>query len=409
MDDDPTRRDTDVGSAGGAPPSEPAAEPYPPSEPAAPAPPADPVAPYAPPGGAVPPQPAGWWQAPDGSWQPVWQQPGGWAQTPDGRWLPVWQQPAGAYGYQPQAGQHPYGPAPQAQGWQYPYGPAPQAQGWQYPAGAPAPAAQYAYGPTPQVTPPATPVDSSAAFGRVRGARPGQVPWTWRDVLLAIIIAGAPILVLTVVGMLAGSASGSQQTQTSGFALAAIVSTVLVDGWLVFWAWFFSLRKYHLPFASWGFRRYEERSAWAVAFALIVGGLIATNALGTLSDELYRKVVGPVPQENVVTIFPHTSSGLVLFAILAVLLAPVLEETFFRAFVFQGLSRTWGPIAGGIVSALIFAAWHQQLSVLIPIFGLGMVLAAAFYWTRSIYTNMTLHAIFNAIGIVAWWFIKTKS
>lgn len=340
MDDDPTRQDADVGSAGGAPPPGPDAGPYPPGDAAAP-----------------PPQPAGWVQAPDGSWQPVWQPPVDWVQAPDGSRQPVWRPPAGPPEH---------------------------------------PAATQA-------------VDSRTAFGRVRGARPGQVPWTWRDVLLAIVIAGAPILALTVVGTLAGSAASAQQTPTSAYAFAAIVSTVLVDGWLVFWAWFFSLRKYRLPFAAWGFRRYEERSAWAVAFALIVGGLIVTNALGTLSDELYRRLVGPVPQENVVTIFPHTSSGLVLFVVLAVLIAPVLEETFFRGFVFQGLSRTWGPVAGGIVSALVFAAWHQQLSVLIPIFGLGLVLAAAFYWTRSIYTNMTLHAVFNAIGIIAWWLITTKS
>ncbi len=381
MDDDPTRQDTNVGSAGGAPPPEPAAG-------------------SPPPGGAAfgPPQPAGWWQAPDGSWQPVWQQPAGWVQAPDGTWQAVWQQPAGP---------SPYGAGAPAPAGQYPYGAGAPAQPGSYPYAAPsAPVAQYAYGPGPQET---RAVDAHAVFGRVGGARPGQVPWAWRDVLLAIVVAGAPILALTVLGMLAGSATGTQQTPTSGFALAAIVSTVLVDGWLVFWAWFFSLRKYHLPFAAWGFRRYEERSAWAIAFALIVGGLIATNALGIVSDYLYKQVVGPVPQENVVTIFPHSSSGLVLFAILAVLIAPVLEETFFRAFVFQGLSRTWGPIAGGIVSALIFAAWHQQLSVLIPIFGLGLVLAAAFYWTKSIYTNMTLHAIFNAVGIVAWWFVKTKS
>ena len=385
MDDDPTRQDTDVGSAGGAPPPEPSAGSSPPGGPA-----------------FGPPQPVGWWQAPDGTWQPVWQQPAGWVQAPDGRWQPVWQQPAGPY---------PYGPAAQPQAGQYPHSAGAQPQAGPYPyAGPPAPVAQYAYGAGPQAPAPATQaVDARAAFGRLRGTRPGQVPWTWRDVLLAIVVAGAPILALTVLGTIAGSAGAAQQKPTSSFALAAIVSTVLVDGWLVFWAWFFSLRKYHAPLAAWGFRRYEERSAWAVASALIVGGLIVTNALGSLSDYLYKQVVGPVPQENVVTIFPHTSSGLVLFVVLAVLIAPVLEETFFRAFVFQGLSRSWGPVAGGIVSALVFAAWHQQLSVLVPIFGLGLVLAAAFYWTKSIYSNMTLHAVFNAAGIVAWWLIKTKS
>jgi membrane protease YdiL (CAAX protease family) len=127
-----------------------------------------------------------------------------------------------------------------------------------------------------------------------------------------------------------------------------------------------------------------------------------------VSDYAYRRIVGPVPTENVVTIFPHTSAGLALFIVLAVLVAPLLEETFFRGFVFQGFSRSWGPLAGAVVSALVFALWHQQLSVLIPIFGLGLLLAAAFYWTKSIYTNIAFHAVFNALGIIAWWFVRTK-
>ena len=325
----------------------------------------------------VPPQ--GWWLAPDGRWQPPWQPPPGWWQAADGRWVP------------PQG----WSQAPDGR-WQPPAGPGVAGPGAARPgaAGAGARAERTSDGRT---------------FGLARGPRPGNVPWQWRDVLLAVVIAAAPIAALTVLGTISGSGSSASAKPTAGFALAAIVSTVLVDGWLVFWAWFFSLRKYRLPLASFGFRRFEERSSWGVAAAVIVGGVLATIILGDISDFVYRHVVGPVPQENVVTIFPHTSAGLVLFIVLAVLIAPVLEETFFRGFVFQGLARSWGPIAGALISALVFAAWHQQLSVLIPIFGLGVLLAAAFYWTRSIYTNMTMHAVFNALGIVAWWFIKTKS
>jgi membrane protease YdiL (CAAX protease family) len=324
-----------------------------------------------------PPQqpPPGWWLAPDGRWVP----PPGWSQAPDGRWVPPPQQPPPGW-------------------WLAPDG------RWQPPAG------QGAAGPSAAgAVAGSERANDGRTFGLARGPHPGDVSWNWRDVLLAVVIAAAPIAVLTVLGTLSGSGSGASAKPTAGFALAAIVSTVLVDGWLVFWAWFFSLRKYRLPLASFGFRGFEERSSWGVAGAVIVGGVLATIILGDISDFVYRHVVGPVPQENVVTIFPHTSAGLVLFVVLAVLIAPVLEETFFRGFVFQGLASSWGPIAGALLSALVFAAWHQQLSVLIPIFGLGVLLAAAFYWTRSIYANMTMHAVFNALGIVAWWFIKTKS
>ena len=327
--------------------------------------------------------PPGWWQTPDGRWQPPpWQPPPGWWQTPDGQWQPpAWQQPPSG---QPQSP------------WRQP-----SVEGT---AVAPSPQARQPYGTWPAGTP--APADDGQVFGATRGPRPGRVPWRGRDVLFAVLIAAAPIAILSVLGTISsGSSAATSQKPTAAFALAAIVSTVLVDGWLVFWAWFFSLRKYRLSLTSYGFRGFEEASSWAVAAAVIVGGVLATTVLGTVSDYAYRKIIGPVPKENVVTIFPHTSAGVVLFIVLAVLVAPLLEETFFRGFVFQGLARSWGPLAGALTSALIFAAWHQQLSVLIPICGLGILLAAVFYWTKSIYSNIAFHAVFNAFGIVAWWFV----
>jgi membrane protease YdiL (CAAX protease family) len=233
------------------------------------------------------------------------------------------------------------------------------------------------------------------------------VPWTWRDVLLALLVAGAPIVALSVLGTLASAGrASSHPTPTTGFALVSIILTLAVDGWFVLWAWFFSLRKYGLSWRSFGYRGYEQAGYWGVAAAFILGGLFVTYVLSGLSDYIYRRVVGPVPDQNVVSIFPHVAPGLVLFVILAVVIAPVLEETVFRGFVFQGLAHSWGPLAGALVSAFVFALIHEQLSVLFPIFVLGLLLAGAFYWTKSIYTNIAFHALFNGMGVAVWWFLR---
>lgn len=380
MNDDPTDSETDTAPAGRAkgPPAgafaQPAAMPS-----------------------AIPP---GWWRAPNGLWQ---------QQDADGQWhLSEWQQASDGHWYLASFGQTPDGQW-YVTGWRRPPG-----GQWPPPIAPPAPIPQpqrtdaaWPAASSPPVMQDAAPTNDGQTFGVTRGLSPGQVPWHGSDVLKALLIAAAPIAALTVLGMVAGGSTASQKPD-SGYALAAIISTVIVDGWVLFWAWFYSLRKYHLPWASFGFRGYEQRSSWGVAAALIVGGLLSTSILSNLSDYVYRRVVGPVPQENVVTIFPHTSTGLLLFVVLAVLVAPVVEETIFRGFVFQGLARSWGPLLGALSSALIFALWHQQLSVLVPIFCLGALLAAAFYWTRSIYTNITFHAIFNTVGILAWWFAKGK-
>ncbi len=376
---DPAQAPDDQGQAPddqGRPPAwQPPAWPPAPGGPPAWSPPTQQPSAWSPPPPAAPQQPSAWSPPPDA------QQPSAWSPPPAAQQRPPWRQ----------AEQQ---PARQAPAW-----PPPDAR---QAATARQPAQQYG---ARRAGTPAPPADAQT-FGVTPGLRPGQVPWHGRDVLFAVLIAAAPIAALTVVGTISsGSASAASQTPTAAYAFAAIVSTVLVDGWLVFWAWFFSLRKYRLSLSSYGFRGFEETSSWAVAAAVIVGGVLATTVLGTISDYAYRRIVGPVPKENVVTIFPHTSAGLVLFIVLAVVVAPLLEETFFRGFVFQGLARSWGPLAGALTSALIFAAWHQQLSVLVPIFGLGILLAALFYWTKSIYANITFHAAFNALGIIAWWYV----
>ena len=388
MNDDPSNQETDTPPAGAAPAS-----------------PARPLAPGAPPPWQAPPglrrAPNGHWlqEAPDGQWHLAdWQQAADghwyladWRQAPDGQWyIAGWRQPPDDQWPPPDAS------LPPSRRSQETPAPWPAAPPYPVPPAASAADGGQTFG-----------VDGGQTFGVTRGLSPGQVPWHGRDVLLALLVAAAPIAALTVLGTISGGSSASQ-APTSGFALAAIVSTVIIDGWVLFWAWFFSLHKYRLSWASFGFRGYEQRSYWAVAAALVLGGLFATTILGSVSDYLYQHIVGPVPKENVVTIFPHTSAGLVLFVVLAVLVAPLIEETIFRGFVFQGLARSWGPLLGVVSSALIFAAWHQQLSVLIPIFGLGALLAAAFYWTKSLYTNIAFHAIFNTLGIVAWWFAKGK-
>ena len=256
-----------------------------------------------------------------------------------------------------------------------------------------------------QVSPTRSAHGAGPVFGVTPLARPGQVPWTWRDVLFGLLVAVGPIAALTFLSLISGSGSGDQP-RTLSYGVFAAILTLAVDGWYVLWAWFFSLRKYSLSWRSYGFKGFEEGKAWAIAAGVIVCGIFATTLVSAASDAVYRRVIGPVPSENVVTLFPHVPAGLLLFLVFGVVLVPPLEELIFRGFVFQGLARSWGPVAGAIVSALVFALAHQQLSVLVPIFFLGVLLAAAFYWTRSLYANIAMHATFNLIGVVAWWLLR---
>ena len=99
-------------------------------------------------------------------------------------------------------------------------------------------------------------------------------------------------------------------------------------------------------------------------------GLAAVHLVSFLHD----LVVHPQQQE-IIGEFPHSTTGVILFVILAVVMAPLFEEIFFRGFLFRGFSSSWGWVAGAVVSAAIFGIAHLQLDVFVPLFALGFMLA----------------------------------
>ncbi len=157
-------------------------------------------------------------------------------------------------------------------------------------------------------------------------------------------------------------------------------------------AWFFSLRPTGGTLAAWGFRRPTFAFIWVIPLALIV-----VYAVVYAHDIL----INPEPQE-LLSQFPHTAAGAALLALLAVVLAPFFEELFFRGFLFRGLARAWGWPLGAVVSGAVFGAVHQQLTVFIPLFALGVALAWVYQRTGSIWTAITLHAVFNGLSVIAW-------
>ena len=137
-----------------------------------------------------------------------------------------------------------------------------------------------------------------------------------------------------------GSAQGAGSATSSG-ALSALVSTIIVDSWFVGVAWWHSLRRFALSATSWGFQRLERRS-----LLLVPVGLALSYIALVVSMSVYSRLFGPPPEQNIIKDFPHTGSGIALFALTAIVVAPVFEETLFRGFLFQGFSRSWGPVFG---------------------------------------------------------------
>jgi membrane protease YdiL (CAAX protease family) len=111
----------------------------------------------------------------------------------------------------------------------------------------------------------------------------------------------------------------------------------------------------------------------------------------------------PHPEQRSVEIFRQfrhpTEIG--LFLLQAVTLSPLIEELFFRGFLYSFLKRfthTWAAI---VLSAGVFAFAHANLGSVLQLWLLGVVLGAAYEHTGSLLFPIAIHGCFNFITAIS--------
>ena len=92
--------------------------------------------------------------------------------------------------------------------------------------------------------------------------------------------------------------------------------------------------------------------------------------------------------------------GWVVFSVIGLAMAtPVAEEIFFRGFVLRGLINSWGFVPALIVSSALFAAFHLQPGVIIPVFVTALLLGGLYRYTGSLRSCIAVHATQNLLAV----------
>jgi len=170
-------------------------------------------------------------------------------------------------------------------------------------------------------------------------------------------------------------------------------------------------RRYGLPAAELGVRL-DRWPSWAVG-GLIAGAL--SIPVSMQAEEAAIVIIGyftgraraeaMAEQEHLADVLtsilqgPLTTAQLILIFALVCVLVPIGEELFFRGFVFTTLRR-WGVALASVLSALFFAAVHEQVVHFLPIFLLGVILALLYQRTRSLLPSIVVHAANNVVAIL---------
>ena len=211
------------------------------------------------------------------------------------------------------------------------------------------------------------------------------VPWTPRDVTWGVGAFVLWILFFAVIGLL-----GEE------LALPLDVGLLVVFGEAVLLlpAWYFTVHKYGATWADLGLRGFPS---WAVGAGCGLMGLsLLFNLLYAAALSLFELQIQP----DVAVMFEGTGFPLALLFGGAVV-APFVEEIFFRGFVFTGLRRRWTWQQASVASAGLFALAHFIPTSMLPIFILGLIFAFLYQASGSIWPAILMHMLTNTIALSA--------
>jgi uncharacterized protein len=234
-----------------------------------------------------------------------------------------------------------------------------------------------------------------------------RVPWGWWDLLLLVIIAIAGTLVLSmfvVVGFaLSGISFHQLQDSISDKNLLLIINQALLSVVLLVFLSAQMRLRFGAPFwRTIGWRRLQigQMPRAAAYSGFVFGGFLLAILVSLGSSAFHTKTQLPIEQ------FFQDRLSAVLLMSLGVLLAPLLEETVFRGYIYPVAARSFGVTGGVLFTGTIFGLLHAsqlwggwgQIALLVVV---GIVFTYARAATRTVLASYLMHVSYNSFLFLA--------
>lgn len=204
---------------------------------------------------------------------------------------------------------------------------------------------------------------------------------------------------------LAAAASGLFAWMVWYFPLAFLFQLsppVAIAGMVVLTGVF--LRVYAIP-ARWNARARARsrvrRMGPAWPWVALTAPAVAALSLSLWSALLATGMATEIELGEEVETFLARRGGEAALWVLAVAVAPLLEEFGFRAWIQRPIERRLGAEAAIGLTAVLFSIAHLQMEAVPVRLAAGLVLGHAVYATRSIWAGVALHVAWNA-GVLAF-------
>ena len=226
-------------------------------------------------------------------------------------------------------------------------------------------------------------------------ARPRErTPWGYADMAMAIgIVIGGTFLVGAPLAMVAVLIAGGADLGDDDIATAVLLgATLLAEVFLLLAVALFTVGKYRVSWAALGFRL-PRRGGWWLPLALLGGALAVVWLYFAVLAALGVEPGGNIPEEAFDSV-----PLVVLVGVLSLAVAPFMEETFFRGFLFGGLRGRWGVFWAALGTGFLFSLAHIDPLLFIPFTAVGMLFAWGYVYSGSLLASMIAHLLFNGLS-----------
>ena len=223
---------------------------------------------------------------------------------------------------------------------------------------------------------------------------PRDPVWNLWDVLMIVVVAlGGMLLFGALIGLGLHFAGLPVPNEMSPLMLKVILGAQCLAYLLVL------LFMYYLVAGEYGCS-FAEAVRWTAPPPRLWPYYFAAGVALSFLVGLIGRVVPFPPHLPIDKYFQDRTSAWLLTAF-GVTLAPVVEELFYRGFVYPALARRIGMVAGTVITAAAFALMHSaQLAhawgPLFILFLVGLVLTLVRIVSRSVVPGVLMHMAYNA-------------
>ena len=222
---------------------------------------------------------------------------------------------------------------------------------------------------------------------------PGVVSWSIWDVAKVVVL----FLFFGYMAIMVESVLAKIFPVLRNDNFRMMANTSVLDTLTIVFIFYFTIRQYGSKLASLGvslenFSRnvFYGAAGYVATVPLLVVSLIVIAAIASLIK------YSPPPQPVVEIFLKEKNTPFLIYAsVFAALAGPIVEEIFFRGFMYNALKKSMGVLLAMCATAAIFAALHTNMVGFIPIMILGILLTYLYEKTGTLVASITVHVMHN--------------